>query len=696
MVFFQSVLLLGYLYAHLITTYLRFPVQILVHGVVMVLALLFLPIAIPAGWEPDPAGAPTLWLIGLFSVAIGAPFFALSANAPLLQKWFSYTDHEQAGDPYFLYAASNIGSLTSLLAYPLVIEPFMGLSQQTNAWTVGFVLLIALILGSAYLSWKSAKASQTFEDATDGMEDVKRPGPGLIARWLGLSLLPSALMIAVTAHLTSNVASAPFLWVLPLALYLATFIFAFSGRNILPPGLMNFGYPVLLGLAIYVSLLTVTSFAFEFAVTMASFFVVTQHSHNLLAQSRPHVRYLTGFYFIMSLGGVIGGAMTALAAPLLLSQVYEYQILLVAAGLLAGNLIINAGTPLRNASIALIAAAITIAALTWLLPVLDGSLRVGTATLILCAVVAAIIIRRSEPVALVAALAVLAVFVAKYPLTKNVWQDDVVFADRSFFGALRVQRKDTEHGVVHTFIHGNTRHNVQLLSEEHGKTPLSYYGDGGSFDLAIENTRSRLENPTIGVVGLGAGALACQTKQGETWKFYEIDPMVIELARDQRFFSYVSDCAPNAPLIPGDARLTLAKEKRESFDLIMIDAFSSNAIPAHLVTREAIRLYSTLLSRDGVLFFHTSNRFLDVSSVVGNAAMAEGFAVRKVVAAPHGGIVPDDTLMDTSVGVIAGNPTLVEQLGEQEPKFERFAPKRSVGTWTDDYSNVLGALLAGR
>ena len=448
MVFFQAVLLGGYLYAHLLSKYFPFRIQILLHGLVMSSAMFILPIALPEGWDVPQSGTPTLWLLGLFGVALGAPFFALSANAPLLQKWFSYTNHKSAGDPYFLYAASNAGSLLSLLTYPVLVEPFFRLSGQSFVWAVGFAALILLILGSGYFAERFV--SMTALPVTSE-KITKRPLTALRrCAWVGYAILPSSLMLGVTAHLTSNVASAPFLWVMPLALYLLTFIVAFSPRPLISFRSIERVFPFVAAAAIMLISIKVSNFVIEVIGNLVCFYVIAQMCHNRLAEDRPPSKNLTEFYFFMSLGGVIGGAITALAAPLLLNDVYEYHLMLAVSGLVAIG-----AFPAKDRLLREILQAVAVLAGVALFVTFANQMPLLLRNILLLSFAAFILggvyFFRKLPFRLfihLLALALLAVSMRQVVSDKS---HEVIYSGRSFFGVSKVIYNETENGPVAYF-----------------------------------------------------------------------------------------------------------------------------------------------------------------------------------------------------------------------------------------------------
>jgi len=694
MVFFQTVLLGGYLYAHLLTKFFNFKTQIMIHGLMMLVSIIFLPIAVPSEWAQPVAGTPVLWLIGLFTVVLGMPFFALSANAPLMQKWFSYTSHEKADDPYFLYAASNVGSLFSLLSYPILIEPLFKVSEQSFAWAFGFVALMIGLMACGMLAHSMRKGySKTSSDVAADMSSEKQKKIKASDRifWTLCAIIPSGLMLAVTTHITSNIASAPLLWVLPLALYLLTFIIAFAPKPYLATKLLGYLFLPAAGLMILSAKLHLGDHIGagpEVILHLIGFFIITQFCHNRLAENRPSATNLTEFYFFMSLGGVLGGASIALLAPLMFVNSYEYSMMIVASAFVVS---IN-GFKLKFTKQTLLFSAVLLIGVLWLVGIVPsiedkifGKILLGYSVLLL------VLYIMLKPAYLKNALYVMSIWALASGLT--IENSSNIFADRSFFGISRVTAEQTDDGLVHDFIHGNTVHNRQLRGEANEAYPLSYYAPEGSFGQAIDAVRADKGRLKVAAIGLGAGALACHIQKDEDWVFYEIDPLVEKMARDPALFSFIDKCAPDVPIKIGDARLTLADEAKGSHDMIIVDAFSSDAIPAHLMTVEALELYQSLLKEDGFVFFHTSNRNLDVTSVAINIAEAAGYGSRATL------FISDKTmkhhkLVNSSAAVMVGKEASLERIFADNPDWKKQKGNPIVGIWSDDFTHILGAYLA--
>ena len=686
MVFFQGALLLGYGYAHLLSRMLPPGRAALTHLIVLAAAASTLPIGVAAGFDVPPASGIAFWLVGLFAASIGLPFVALSASAPLLQHWFAASGHRQAGNPYVLYAASNLGSFAALLAYPFVVEPLLPLREQARLWSIGFAALALLIAVAGLLVARRVTADGGAATSADA-----RPSLVDRLRWAALASVPSGLVIAVTSFVTTDIASAPFLWVFPLAMYLATFVAVFRDRPWFDHATMVALAPIVVA-PVAVTLLGIvkTHWLAAIGFNLLAFAVLTLVCHGELYRRRPAPTHLTEFYLWISAGGAIGGAFAGLVAPYVFSNIFEYPILIAAALLaLPGMFAGGRSAFLRQAGPVLAAAAgVAVArmAVGSALPdFADAACKIVTVLL-----VGFIFLRRKQP-AVVFALVVFAfVFTAAWTPGLNR-----IEMTRSFFGVHQVI--DTADGAYRVLMHGTTIHGAARLRAESGgelvgrPEPLTYYYFGGPISEAIEATRAAHgELANVAVVGLGAGTIACHRKDPEHWTFYEIDPEVIQIARNPRMFKFLSECAPSASIVLGDARLTLAAS-RAGYDLIVLDAFSSDAIPVHLLTREAIAIYLSRLAPRGVLVIHGTNRHLDLVPVVAATAGAAGLATF-LKEEGKGEPVSAGFKAGSTVMALARDPA---DLGDLPARagWRRVEPAATVAAWTDDYSNVLGAMI---
>jgi hypothetical protein len=697
MCFFQAVLLAGYCYAHLLDRLVSTRFIPLAHMAVIALAMLALPIGLSKIGAEPPAGDAYGWLIVTLTLGVGLPFFAVSANAPLLQSWFARTGHPHAGDPYFLYAASNLGSLAALLAYPIVIEPFSGLASQAALWTAGFFALAVMIALCGMMMIASAAGSE----GADGSSPVAAPASHLDARhptvaqragWIALAFVPSGLLVAFTSYVTTDIASAPFLWVVPLAVFLGTFILVFRDRPYIPHHWLLRLQPiltvsVLCGFALSGnSGLQVTTIAGALA-----FFVATMVCHRELYERRPGSRYLTEFYLWMSLGGVLGGMFAALIAPQIFNAVWEYPLLLVLAIACRPGI----GTRISRSNLReLIAISALLIALMVLLAYMQrhGFLAVQSSllTLLIMLGVGALCLAqgwRTLHQFIFAALTALAIVILPSKMNRGD-------SERSFFGTHRVAMSSD--GKVRILMHGTTLHGADRLVAEDGSSierpvPMAYYHPQSPMTLATEIARASkrgAEPIRVGIVGLGAGAMACNSHPNEAWRFYEIDPVVARIARDPDRFRFLSSCRPNADIVLGDARLTLAKESAGAFDYLLIDAFSSDAIPVHLLTVEALRLYLEKLSPDGLIALHVSNRHLDLISVA--TAVAHAVPGLQVAIARDRQTGQSLDRISSDVVMISRSSAVIDRA--LALPFSAPAMPPVLNAWTDDYSDILSAL----
>jgi len=687
MVFFQAALLVGYAYAHLLARTLTVGQGALVHLGVLAAAALTLPIGIAQGFGMPPSDGIGLWLVGLFAASIGLPFAALSASAPLLQSWFAESGHPQARNPYVLYAASNLGSFTALLAYPLVLESMLTLRMQAWVWSVGFAGLAMLVVVAATIAARGG-------GCVVAGPAVAVEKPALMDRlsWIALAAIPAGLVIAVTAYISTDVAAAPLLWVLPLALYLLTFVAVFRDTPWFSHDIVVKVVPFLAApLAITLLGGDREYWLMTMVVNLLALFVLALACHGELYRKRPAPALLTEFYLWTSLGGVIGGIFAGLLAPYIFNRTYEYPILVVAA-LLA---LPGAFSGTMRTFLWRIWPALAVAALALVQPLafagrLNGQFmmpfQVGLVVL-----VGLMLLQRRDPARL-AALAVVG-FIAT-----GVWAPglDVIETTRSFFGVHRVVDVATPTGTRRVLYHGTTIHGAQSIETDNRPAtgrpePLTYYYFGGPISEGIAAARAAqgglLKN--VAVVGLGAGSLACHRHEGEDWTYFEIDPEVMRIARDRKLFGFLEKCAPSAPIVLGDARLTLGRSAQQ-FDLIVLDAFSSDAIPSHLLTREALRSYLARLTPRGIIIAHISNRHLELANVAAAVAAAEGlFTIVRVD--DKATQFMTDFHAAALVAVLARNEADLGALPSVEGWHK--VDGGNVAPWTDDYSDIIGAML---
>jgi hypothetical protein len=691
MVFFQSLLLGGYAYAHYLMQIRNRAIPVAIHLVLLAVALLSLPLSIASGWGEPPTSGYAVWLLGLFAISIGLPFFALAANNPLLQAWFVRTGHPNGPDPYFLYASSNIGSFLALLSYPVLLEPMFTLRAQNLIWTGGYGLLIVLIAACAMLMLRSPD----MDVADRRAEDTDAPAPPWIlrARWIFLAAVPSGLLIAVTAHISTDVAAAPLLWVLPLSLYLLTWVLVFQSRPLLPHKWMLMLQPLAIaGVIVLLAIGGEQNLLLTLGGHQLCFFVIAMACHGELARTRPAAKYLTGFYVALSFGGMVGGLFAGLIAPFAFSWIAEYPILLACAALCrppGGNERFARWSRrywpfLAVLAVALIAPAWSTGKMfTWL----DGHrVWVIGAVGVLSALLAFGL--NANRWKIFATVAVALALIRAYPS-----DDGRVETVRSFFGVHKIVV--TPGGQYHVLMHGTTIHGAEKFQNDDGTPvtgrpePITYYHKDGGIGQAIAAMRERKGGPLrVAVIGLGSGTLACASEPGETWKFFEIDQTMVDTAKDPRYFTYISKCEPDINPVIGDARLTFAKEPAGTYDLIIVDAYSSDAIPIHLATEEAMEIYKDRLSPQGAVAMHVSNRHLELSSVVVGIADANDL---------KSWVFSEDTNRDgeyifsTTVVVSAREAADVGKLASSD-QWALTEAGDDQRVWTDDYSNVLGAV----
>lgn len=678
LVFFQAALLLGYSAAHFTARKVAPRWQFMLPVPLLLGGALFLPLHPSASAVADvpTTGTPVWWLLGALTATLGLPFAALSVIAPLLQRWFSRSGHAAARDPYFLYAASNAGSLAALLGYPVLIEPWLKLTEQSRLWMWLYLGLIGLVGVCAIAGHRMTTAGAS----SNPSEPTRAAAPAISPRrrleWLALAAVPSSLMLGVTHFLATDIASIPLLWVVPLALYLVTFIGAFGRRKLplaalartLPFGAIALTFALVLRAAEPVWLLV--------PLHLGVFFCASLICHGRLSVNRPPPEQLTEFYFWLALGGVAGGAFNALLAPLLFDRIAEYPLALVAACLLRGNDDSQAARWRADLAYALGCGALTLA-----LAALARAWNPDSAQAALGLVVGLPLLT----VALALRFRVRFALALGAVLLAGGWQGSdprqtPVLTVRSFFGVNYVERDPA--GRFHELIHGSTVHGRQFIAAERHCEPLAYYHRKGPLGSVFQSLRPR----RVGVIGLGTGAMIAYANPGQTWTFFEIDPAVIRVAQDTNLFWFLAECAAAPPrLVTGDARLKLARENDATFDLLVLDAFSSDAIPVHLLTREAMQLYLRKLAPTGVMALHISNRYLELGPVAGNLARDAALVAwwwDDVDFDPDNG-------RDQSTWVVLARRS--EDLGglDTNVRWSPLEERPSLPVWTDDYSNIL-------
>ena len=627
---FQILLLAGYLYAHASARYLDTRRQVIVHVVLLLACLVTLPAGLPSSSTPPESGNVIWWLVRALAVSIGLPFLALSATAPLLQRWLAGLD-EPVENPYILYAASNAGSFLGLLAFPLILEPALRLGQQSRLWTIVFVISLVLM---SLCGWLASK--RTAREAREAREESVVTDPPIEwterLRWVALAFVPSSLLLSVTTYLSTDIAATPLLWVIPLALYLLTFVIVFARRGAALAAPIAVLHSVMITALAYI-LFRGTSLGFRFGYLfhLALFTVTALVLHGELSESRPRPSRLTEYYLWISLGGALGGIFTAIVVPLLFRSSRDYTLMLVVGCLLR------------------------------------------------------VVFRKSgrvERIPLVIAPSLLLAASGLFPGRERA----TIFADRSFFGVYRV---DYSFGPAHILYHGSTIHGAQLL--ESPLMPITYYHRNGPVGQVFKSLQQNLTSRNVGVVGLGTGSILCYSRPGEHWTFFEIDSHVERIARTPKLFSFLSACSVKPRIVLGDARLTLAREPDARYSMLVLDAFSSDAIPVHLMTREAMRVYDRVLDDHGILLVHISNRRLDLEPVVG-ALARDGGMTALIRNHEVSGSVQDKTFEYGSDWVVlAKRPDDIDVL-RRDKRWRSLDAAPASRVWTDDYSNLLSVI----
>ena len=674
--FFQTLLLVGYLYVHVATRRLGRRAQPVVHWGVLLLPLVALPVTLPV--LTGVAESPVRALLTALAVMIGLPFVVVSATGPLLQRWYSWTGLARSEDPYFLFATSNLGSFGGLLAYPFLVEPFMSLEQQRTWWSGGFVLFALLMACCGFLAWNGARAdvspagveAPAPQHVPSGV-DVPPPSARTVALWLALSFLPSTLSLSVTAHISTDVAAIPLMWVVPLAIYLATFVVAFAkvdrdpGRWPLRLALAAAGTATLASLATAAGLPLALVVALDLVLLAAGAYA----AHARLAASRPHPEHLTRFYLVVATGGALGGLLNGVVAPLFFDRVWEYSLAVVGVALL------GLGTTSRRGRYHPAFVAVALGLLLWALLLGVGRVVLVLAhpaawiqvlVLVLCATGVLLAARRPAALALAVAAAL-----ATVPLLEG----GDLYRDRTFYGSYRVVEDDGRH----VLIHGSTVHGIQDMSQSVPE-PLSYYGPRGPVGQFFSSA-GRPER--VGVVGLGVGTVASYVGAGQELTFFEIDPEVVRVAQDPSLFTFLSSSRATVRHVVGDGRVALESTPSGSFDVLMLDAFTSDAIPVHLLTREAFDVYADALGQEGVLLVHITNRMFDLEPVVAQAAEELGWS-----ALVGRGRNVGEEFASTWVA-LSPDPRSLEDVAALE---NWRTPTEERTSWTDDFSSLLSVL----
>jgi len=784
MVFFQAALLAGYAYAHAAPAWLGVRRQAAFHMGLLLLPLLSLPIAIAHDWTPPAGTNPIPSLLLLLTVSVGLPFFVVSTGGPLLQRWFVATGHAAGRDPYFLYSASNLGSMLALLSYPVLLEPAFPVATQRWWWSLGYGTLVILMFVCALMVWRAPKerapagpARQPVEPRVGASErrgagdnlpsppfrgrgvggeggersPAKAPHPRPLSpeyrgegrsiaaapqnprphallrlRWIALAFVPSSLMLSVTTYLTTDIAAIPLLWVIPLALYLLSFILVFARTPLLPHWAMARVLPLAVLLIALVMLCQATEpIWLLLPVHVVAFFIIAMVCHGELARLRPDPKYLTEYYLWLSVGGVLGGLFNAMIAPLIFSGLVEYPLVLVAACFLRpaeeaeeeeeaktqkSRNQPRKGKPRTTPAQKRVAGPSSTprprlgGVVVHLLPaLLPGLLCVGLMLVFwsrgwnkgltggwesrlslgltygLPAILCYMLLHRP----LLFGTSIGGLFIVGL-LNQGVY-GQTVYRERSFFGVHRVCIN--AEGTQYQLVHGNTFHGLQYRDPERAREPLLYYYRTGPVGQLFSVFSGAAAKPEVAVIGLGAGSLAAYGEPGQHFTYYEIDPSVLRIARDSGYFTFLRDSKAQVSVELGDARLTLKNAPDHHYGILVVDAFSSDAIPLHLLTREALALYKSKLAEGGILAFNISNRYLDLKPVLGDLAHDAGLQCWSISdldlddAEKNQGKAPSQWIVMAARAADLGS--LARRSG-----WEHVGPRRNANVWRDDFSNI--------
>jgi hypothetical protein len=631
LVFFQTTLLLGYAYADLVVRRTSARTQIRIHVALLALSCIVLPIVPGAQWKPIGTESPSLLILALLAATIGLPYFLLSTTSPLVQAWFARSFPGRS--PYRLFALSNLASMLALLGYPIGLEPWVTTRFQSYGWSAAYVVFALLCAACAWFSVRAARPGTEPAQQNASPADAAPPAGTRQLLWAALAATGSFLLLAVTNHLCQNISSIPLLWVVPLSIYLLTFILCFDGRGWYRPELFASMLAAALGVMAWT--LADRSLAYKLELQIGVFcvglFLACMFCHGELARLKPAPRYLTRFYLMVSAGGAVGSALVGLVAPLVLPAYFE-----LAFGLAA------------------------------------------------CAALLAYQVRQGHPV-----FVALAIVALVFTVGAGAWQiqeffDGTLLATRNFYGVLRVQLYGAETSRHRSLMHGTILHGTQYLEPDLARRPTTYYTQTSGVGRALESMHPTTRPLKVGVIGLGAGTLATYGSKGDIYRFYDINPAVIVIAN--RDFSYLKDSDATIQTPLGDARLNLEREAPQGFDLLAIDAFSSDSIPVHLLTDEALAVYVKHMKPGGIIAFHLTNRFLDLIPVV--KQLADAHHMFAVLVADEG----DEGIVSRSDWVLLSDREASLQVPQIAEAASEIATRENLRLWTDDFNNIIQIL----
>ena len=633
LVFFQTTLLLGYTYADLIVRRTAARTQIRIHVALLALSFIVLPIVPGAQWKPLGTENPSLLILALLAVTIGLPYFLLSTTSPLVQAWFARSFPGRS--PYRLFALSNLASMLALLGYPVALEPWITTRFQSYGWSAAYVLFALLCAGCG---WFSLRGAHPRADAAAGREDLQTDGGPprgtLQMLWTALAATASFLLLAVTNHLCQNISSIPLLWVVPLSIYLLTFILCFDGRGWYRPEL----FAAMLAAALGVMAWTLADrnlthkLELQIGVFCVGLFLACMFCHGELARLKPAPRYLTRFYLMVSAGGAVGSALVGLVAPMILPAYFE-----LAFGLVA------------------------------------------------CALLLSFQVRRRQPVFVTLAIGAVLATIGAAAWQVHDFFDGTLLATRNFYGVSRVQLFGGDDATRHrSLMHGTILHGSQYLQPDLARQPTTYYTQTSGVGRALESMHPTTRPLKVGVIGLGAGTIATYGSKGDIYRFYDINPAVIVIAN--RDFTYLKDSEATIQTALGDARLNLEREPPQGFDLLAIDAFSSDSIPVHLLTDEAMAVYIKHMRPGGIIAVHVTNRFLDLIPVV--KQLADAHRLYSVLVADDG----NEAVASRSDWVLLSDREASLQVPQIAEAASIIEPSKSHRLWTDDFNNIVRIL----
>lgn len=686
MVFFQAVLLAGYLYAHLTTKWLGTRRQSALHLVLMIAGVAFLPIAFEAPADTAVLQTPTWWLLGALLAGVGWPVFIVSTSAPLLQKWFSATDHPDAADPYFLYAASNTGSIGALIAYPFIVEPHLGLSAQSTLWMAAYLILCAGVAICAAVLWRGSCKETTptpraAPPAASFDVDWRRR-----TTWVLWAFIPSAAMLAITTHLTTDIAPVPLLWVIPLAIYTGSFIAAFARHRPVSTKWWVGLSPPALGVSCLLLVTNTTEpIAWIALAYLSTLFVVCMAFHCLLADDRPSTTELTDFYLWVAVGGVAGGLFNALVAPMIFDRLLEFHLTLFAAALAIPSALMERSSLRYTTGLTVVAAGSC--SLVLVVPSAPSMTTLIVPSLVAAGLLTCLwllhIRPRWTPVWLGGLVAIVVVIDARP-------ESDELHAERSFFGTHRVV--ETSSGTHHVLYHGTTIHGAQARDDDFQSVPLTYYYYDGPLGQVFDELNRRVDRHPVAAVGLGIGSLITYVEDQQTLEVFEIDPVVKAIASNPDYFTYLDDCRADCRVRLGDGRLHLERAESERYELVVVDAYSSAAVPVHLLTRQALESYVRALRPGGIVAIHISSPYLDLSAPLAQTARELGLEVR----VQQHRVDEDDPaynlFVDSSKWMLVTTSEYALGALADDDRWEKPPERPDIRPWTDDYANIRDAM----